>query len=221
MKTFTPHFRKIALTAHITSSVGWFGAVAGWLALAVAALTSQNAQLDRAADLAMELTAWCVIVPLAFAALLTGIFQSMGTSWGLLRHYWVVVKLLLTAFATGVLLLKMEQIGRVASGIITGVDLRQARIELVGHAVGGLLVLLVITTLSVFKPLGMTRFGLYQMRSESHSETDREPAATKTRWTRVVGIMVVILFVVFFIKHISNGGLGLHHGHQSHSTIAR
>ena len=29
-------FRKLALTTHVTSSVGWIGAVAGFLALAVA-----------------------------------------------------------------------------------------------------------------------------------------------------------------------------------------
>ncbi len=32
----TPIVRKFALTAHITFSVGWLGAVAGFLALAIA-----------------------------------------------------------------------------------------------------------------------------------------------------------------------------------------
>ena len=41
----TPGLRKIALTAQVTSSIGWFGAVAGFLALAVAGLTSQDVQL--------------------------------------------------------------------------------------------------------------------------------------------------------------------------------
>jgi hypothetical protein len=38
----TPRLRKFALTAHVTSSVGWLGAVAAFLALAVAGLTGQN-----------------------------------------------------------------------------------------------------------------------------------------------------------------------------------
>ena len=50
-----PGLRKVALTAHVTSSIGWFGAVAGFLALALVGLTSQDAQLVRAAYLAMEL----------------------------------------------------------------------------------------------------------------------------------------------------------------------
>jgi hypothetical protein len=106
----TPRLRKFALTAHVTSSVGWLGAVAAFLALAVASLTSQDAQMVRAAYLAMELTAWFVIVPLAFASLLTGLVQSLGTKWGLFRHYWVLAKLLLTVLATIVLLLQMESI---------------------------------------------------------------------------------------------------------------
>ena len=62
----SPGLRKFALTAHVTSSIGWFGAVAAFLALAIAGLTSQDAQIVRAAYLAMELTTWFVIVPLAF-----------------------------------------------------------------------------------------------------------------------------------------------------------
>ena len=109
--TMGPRLRKFALTAHVTCSVGLLGAIAGLLALAVAGLTSQDAQMVRAAYLAMELTGWFVIVPSALASLLTGLVQSMGTTWGLFRHYWVLAKLLLTVFATVVLLLKMKLIG--------------------------------------------------------------------------------------------------------------
>src|SRR5437899_11571017 len=110
----TPRLRKFALTAHVTSSVGWLGAVAGFLALAVAGLTSQDDQMVRSAYLAMDLIARFVIVPLALASLLTGIVQSLGTQWGLFRHYWVLAKLLITIFATIVLLIKMELIGSAA-----------------------------------------------------------------------------------------------------------
>ncbi|HYN23361.1 MAG TPA: hypothetical protein VE078_20565, partial [Thermoanaerobaculia bacterium] len=61
----------------------------------------------RAAYLAMELTAWFVIVPLILASLLTGLVQSLGTTWGLFRHYWVLAKLVLTVFVTIVLMLQL------------------------------------------------------------------------------------------------------------------
>ena len=112
--TMTPGLRKFALTAHVTSSVGWIGAVVAYLALAVAALTSQDAQTVRAAWIAMELTGWFVIVPLALASLLTGLVNALGTTWGLFRHYWVLLKLLLTIFATIVLLVHMQTVSYIA-----------------------------------------------------------------------------------------------------------
>jgi hypothetical protein len=161
--TMTFGLRKFALTAHVTSSVGLLGSIAAFLALAVAGLISQDAQMLRAAYLAMELIARFVIVPLALASLLSGLIQSLGTPWGLFRHYWVVVKLLLTLFATVVLLVKMELIGyaaRVAAGTtLSRADLLAAGIQLVVHAAGGLLVLLVPAVLSVYKPSGVTRYG--------------------------------------------------------------
>src|SRR5713226_4064712 len=128
--TMTIGVRKFALTAHVTSSVGLLGSIAAFLALAVAGLTSQDVPTVRAAYLAMELIARSVIVPLAFASLLTGLIQSLGTPWGLFRHYWVLAKLLLTAFATIVLLVKIELIGHAArlaaETVLSRPDLRAA-----------------------------------------------------------------------------------------------
>jgi hypothetical protein len=106
--TMTPRLRKFALTGHVTSSVGWLGAVVIFLALAVVGLTSQEAQTVRGAYLVMEPAAWLVLVPLAFASPATGVVQSLGTTWGLFRHYGVLFKLLITVFATIVLLIDME-----------------------------------------------------------------------------------------------------------------
>jgi hypothetical protein len=161
--TMSPRLRKFALTAHVVSSVGLLGAIASFLALAVAGLTSHNDQMVRAAYLAMDLIARFVILALAFGSLLTGLIQSVGTPWGLLRHYWVLAKLLLTVFATIVLLVKMELIGYAArltaETTLSRGDLRAAGIQLVIHASGGLLVLLVPAVLSVYKPPGMTSYG--------------------------------------------------------------
>jgi hypothetical protein len=73
-----PSLRKLLLTAHITFSVGWLGAVAAFLALAITGLTSQDAQMVRTAYSAMELTARFVIVPLALTSLLSGLIESLG-----------------------------------------------------------------------------------------------------------------------------------------------
>ena len=105
----TPRLRKVALTAHITFSVGWLGAVVAYLALAIAGLTGDDVSMARAAYLSMELIGWFVIVPFSLASLLTGLVQSLGTQWGLFRHYWILVKFLLTTGATVVLLRTCRQ----------------------------------------------------------------------------------------------------------------
>ena len=164
--TMAPNLRKLVLTAHVTSSVGWLGAVTSFLALAIIGLTSQDAQIMRAAYLAMELTAWCVIVPLSFASPLSGIVQSLGTTWGLFRHYWVLIKFLMTIPCTLVLLLHMQPISRLgrlaAETTLSGSDLSRLRIQLVADAGAAVLVLLVATTLSVYKPQGLTRYGAHK-----------------------------------------------------------
>ena len=168
----TPSLRRLALTAHITCSVGWLGAVAAFLALAVAALTSQDPQRVRSADLAMDLTAWFVIVPLCFASLLTGLVSSLGTSWGLFRHYWVLVKLLLTIPATLILLVHMQPISLLAgeagkaTSTLSSADLHAVRNLLVIAAGAALLVLLVLTVLSIYKPRGMTGYGWRKQREQ-------------------------------------------------------
>ena len=169
-KVMGPRLRTFALAAHVISSVGSLGAVAGFLALAVAGLTSHDPQLVRAAYLAMELTAWFVILPLITAALLTGLIQSLGTTWGLFRHYWVLVKFLLTVITIVVLLLQLEPISYVvdiaAETTLSGSDQRELRRSLLTHAAGGLLVLLAAATLSIYKPRGLTWYGWRKQHEE-------------------------------------------------------
>jgi len=214
--TMTSGLRKFALTAHVTSAVGLLGSIAAFLALAVAGLTVQDAQMVRAAYPAMALIARFVIVPLTFASLLTGLIQSLGTPWGLFRHYWVLAKLILTVFATIVLLLKMKLIGYVAGATATtalsSADLHRPRMELVVHAGGGLLVLLVITTLSVFKPWGLTRYGQrkLQERCNTPQQVDnltRAPLGLNV-YLAVIGLLVAVFVVVLHLT-----GQGLRHGH--------
>jgi hypothetical protein len=160
----SPGLQRLALTAHITSSVGWLGAVVGFLALAIVGVTSQDAHTVRAVYLVMEPVGWFVLVPLSLASLLTGLVQSLGTKWGLLQHYWILAKLCINVFANLVLLMYMQTLGYLADvaadttspDAIPGV-LRNTTAVL--HAGGALLLLLVAVTLSVYKPRGMTRYG--------------------------------------------------------------
>ena len=172
--TMPPGLRKFALTVHLTTSVGWIGAVVAYLALGVSAVTSQDARTVRAAWIAMEVTGWFAIVPLALASLLTGLVMSLGTPWGLFRHYWVLITFVLTFLATGVLLLHMPTVSGLAdvARAADGAALGGLGGDLV-HAGGGLLVLLVITALNVYKPRGLTPYGWRKQHEERRSRQEQ------------------------------------------------
>jgi hypothetical protein len=177
--TMPPGLRRLTLTAHVTASVGWLGAVACFLGLAVVGLTSQDAQTVRGAYLVMAPAAWYVLVPLALASLLTGLIQSLGTTWGLFRHYWVLFKLLINLMATVVLLTYMETF-RVMAGVAADprADLGVVRnASPLLHAALALLLLLLATVLAVYKPRGMTPHGQrkqYQQRRRALQRTKQD-----------------------------------------------
>jgi hypothetical protein len=229
--TMTPRLRKFALTAHIIFSVGWLGAVIAYLALAIGGLTSQDAQMVGAAYLSMEFVGWFVIVPFSLAALSIGLVQSLGTQWGLFRYYWILVKFLLTTGATIILLLHMKTVSRMsgiaAEAILSSADFRALRIQLAVHAAGGLLVLLAATTLSVYKPWGMTPYGRrkqHERRKTSQADLLSYPESiddasvgrdwgftTNTpRWMYVVGVHAIGLFLLFVVLHLTGTGLPSH-----------
>ena len=231
--TMTPSLRKFALTAHVTSSVGLLGSIAAFLALSIAGLNSQDIQTIRAAYLAMDLIARFIIVPLAFASLLTGLIQSLGTPWGLFRHYWVLAKLLLTAFATTILLIKLNMIGHAAhlaaETILRYADLSTVGMELRFHAAAGLLVLLVPAVLSVYKPRGLTPYGRRKQQEQVASQQPHLPRQRPSlaagggvnvlsggtititlRRVQVLGLAVTVLVVHVLILHLTGAG---HVGH--------
>lgn len=171
--TMSQRVRKFALATHITALVGWVGAVAAYLALDVTVMTSQDAQILRAAYLAMEVIALNVIVPLALATLLTGLVMALGTRWGLFRHYWVLISFLLTVFAVVVLLVETQTISQLASvaadPTTSNAELRALPSTLL-HSGVGLVILLMILVLNVYQPRGLTPYGwrkLQEQRTDS------------------------------------------------------
>ncbi|MEX0868944.1 MAG: hypothetical protein WD011_04655 [Nitriliruptoraceae bacterium] len=166
----SPGVRRFALGVHLSVSVGWIGAVLAYLALGVAAVTAGSEQTIRGAWLAMEIIGWYVIVPSAVAALATGVLMALGTPWGLIRHYWVLISLVLTSGAVAVLLLHMPDVSAAAELARTASEAELAGLggDLV-HATLGLLVLLTIQVINVAKPRGLTRYGARRRTSGAAS----------------------------------------------------
>jgi len=157
----SPGLRKLTLTAHVTTSVGWLGAAIAYLALAVTALRTSDVAQARASLSVLETVAWFRTLPLCLAASTTGLLQALATEWGLIRHHWIIAKSVLTAIGTAILLGHMPAIDRMSSVAASGgsVDaVGHGPTQLVVHATGGVIMLVALATISVFKPWGKTRF---------------------------------------------------------------
>jgi hypothetical protein len=180
--TMAPDLRKFALTVHVIVSVSWAGAVAAFLVLAIAGFVSPDTQLVRGSYLAMDLTYGSVVVPLGLASLVTGLISSLGTEWGLLRHYWVLAKLVLTVPASVLMLVHVQPVRHMASvagsTMRSGADLSGLRMHLVVYAGAALLVLLVATALSTYKPRGRTWHGA---RRQAQNHDDGSPLSRHGR----------------------------------------
>ena len=161
--TLSPQSRTAWLVAHVATSIGFLGAVVVFLALALVGLLGTEPDLLRAVYVACDLATRLVIVPLCLASTATGLVLSLGTPWGLGRHWWMVGKLAIAAVSTGALFLHVRLVSAMMDAAtgqpLAGGDLTVERLQLVvasGAAVGALLA---ATILSVAKPRGLTRHG--------------------------------------------------------------
>jgi hypothetical protein len=211
---FSPFFRKLGLTVHITFSVGWFGAVAAFLALAIAGLTSQNQQIVVSSYLSMDLIAWFVILPACIASLVSGVLQSLGTQWGLFRYYWVVAKFVLTIIATIVLILHMQPISYMANvvsgSVLSESELRGLRVQLIADAGAAMLVLLIAATLSVYKPWGITAYGKSWMIQQQKKIAKANKTGKKPWVLYLLLALIVLVILMFILMHTTGGGLVKH-----------
>ena len=214
----TSQIRKLALTAHITSTLSWLGAIVGFLALAIAGVRSNDVQLVRGTYLSMELIGWYVLVPLCVASLLTGLMMSLGTSWGLFRHYWVVIKFVITIVSAVILFMytqTLEQLGDLARNSTLSVEALRNGSPLL-HSSAAIAALLVNTVLSIYKPRGITAYGRNKvdrhrlpveppvaLSSTTTTAFERDWAKRTPRWVYVLGIHAIGLVVLFLIAHLT------------------
>lgn len=193
----TTGLRKLGLTFHVVLSVGWVGAVAAFMALAIGTF-SRDAAIAHACYLTMAVVGRGVLVPLSVGALVSGIVQSLATKWGLFRHYWVLAKLALTLLATAALIVHQAtaiadagRLARDASGVLLhSPQLHELGVQLLADSGLASLVLLAVTTISVYKPWGLI--------------------GQITRSLRVFIAGVTALVVAFVVLHLSGHGMHRH-----------
>jgi hypothetical protein len=139
--------RHTILTVHIAASVALLGDVLGLAAIALRARDEPPAAAATAGEI-MSMMSFLFGIPLSLIALITGVVLGVGTRWGILRHWWVTVKLvaLIAVMAVGALVVGPAE-GRLSE---TPTDASPNVIVIGAVVQAGLLV--GATALSVFKP---------------------------------------------------------------------
>lgn len=182
MISMTPSLRKLVLTLHVITTVGWLGSAAAYIPITLyVSAVSTNPDALSAILGVMASIAWYVLVPMSFASLLTGIVMSLGTQWGLFRHYWILFKLLINLFACFVLFDYTQGVSRKATEAANGTLTKVPSGDIV-HASFGLLVLIVAAVLAVYKPKGMTRYGWRKQQQNTQASIPY----TTPRWVNVM-----------------------------------
>ena len=212
----TPALRKLTITAHVTFSVGWLGAVAAFLVLSIAGLTSHDAEVVRGAYLSMDLISRFIVIPMCLAALATGLLQALGTPWGLFRYYWILVKFGLAIFATIALLVHQfvvvaeaaKRVSGAAAETLFSVDLGSLKTELVRAPSLAILLLLGVTTLGVYKPWGLTRYG--RRKQQERRKVQQQPDNETPLGVKIFFAVIGVLVLVFVVLHLTG------HGFESH-----
>lgn len=151
-----PRVRKFVLTVHVAVSVGWLGLEIGQLILATVGLAADSPELIRATRIVMEILGIEVVAVAAWSSLITGLLLSLATKWGLLKHYWILTKLVINVglMVAGHSFFRHWLRDQAALGVTDD----SVSIKLmVGMSIGFTL-LVTATTLSVYKPWGKTRF---------------------------------------------------------------
>jgi hypothetical protein len=195
----TTRISKLLLTSHVSTSVGWLGAVAAFIAVATVCL-SASIPAARSLYPGLQVIAWYVIIPFCFASLLTGVLQAALTPWGLFRHYWIIVKLFLTVVMTALLILHLNPINYLAGlAVNTGNTINESAtiVDLIIKAGAAAIGLVVITAISIYKPWGAIKRG-----------SSRRNFRESVKFYLIIAFALAVLTII--IVHVLGGGMGKH-----------
>ncbi|HEV3360675.1 MAG TPA: hypothetical protein VG247_28000 [Pseudonocardiaceae bacterium] len=163
--------RRGILVVHLASSIGWLGLDAALVVLGIVGLASGDAVTTRSAFVIDGVLATYLMPVFSLLGLLTGIVLAAGTSWGLFKHWWVVVSLVITVLMTAAVLLflvpQMRGLADQAAHLSDAATLSvmsMDRLKLVIAPLAGFIILVYLTGMNVHKPWG--RVGAKRQQAE-------------------------------------------------------
>jgi hypothetical protein len=153
--------RKGVLVVHIVSAGAWIGIDVVMGVFVFTALLTDEDPIKALCYRALELFAVWPLLTTGLICLASGVVLGLGTKWGLVRYWWVAIKLALNVVLTALVLVALRP------GVMEAAE--QGRRFMAGSpaslAVGDLIfppivsptALLIAFVLAVFKPWGLIR----------------------------------------------------------------
>jgi hypothetical protein len=154
-------WRRATLVAHIVAGGAWIGID---VIVAVLVLTGRFSGDLAVRSLAYQALATFVVWPMLTAGLVclaTGLILGLGTTWGLLRYWWVAVKLALNLVLCTLIVLVlrpgMDEVAGYGRELLVGTPDPATVSTLFFPPAVSLTTLTLATVLAVFKPWGRIR----------------------------------------------------------------
>ncbi len=143
-------WRKALLAVHVATTVSVLGADLALLTLAISGLFGSKPQ---ALYPAAHLVGARLLAPLAVGSLGTGLLLGILTPWGLLKYWWVTIKLAITVVLTAaVLFVLVPRLGAAAAAPAMEASTDPQRLPLVIAPVVASTLLVLSVVLAIFKP---------------------------------------------------------------------
>jgi hypothetical protein len=89
--------RRVWLTVHVVSSVGWLGIELAMLALCLTGMATDHPASMRGMYAAAAVLADTMLMPAALLMVVSGVTLGIGTKWGLAKYHWVFAKIVISA----------------------------------------------------------------------------------------------------------------------------
>jgi hypothetical protein len=155
--------RKWLLVLHVLCGVGWMGVDIALFLLLLNARTTSSATEAITGYTAVALIVSAAVPALCLGVLATGLLLGWGTTWGLIRHWWVFLKLLLSLAMTVLVFAALlpaihsiADIARLPTAEAVRNHLGPVGVQLLFPPAVSFLLLGVALILSIFKPRGLT-----------------------------------------------------------------
>lgn len=153
-------WRRTTLILHIVAGGAWIGIDVMVAVLVWTGRFGGNADIRGLAYRALAAFAVWPMLTSGLACLATGVLLGLGTKWGLLRYWWVAVKLALNLVLCALIILALEPgmdaVAEYGRELATGTADPAAVSSLFFPPAVSLTALTVATVLSVVKPWGRT-----------------------------------------------------------------